>query len=99
MTALQRAVPRRDDHHVAVCVGQALRLDVAGLVQVALHEALAAGEGGDGLADCRFELAGNLLGRPRDLEPTPAAAIRSLDRDWQPVLGGERGCLISAADR
>ena len=43
--ALQRAVAGRDDDHVAVRVGQALGLDVRGLVEIALDEALAAPEG------------------------------------------------------
>src|SRR5690606_30559451 len=39
--ALQRAVAGARDHHVAVLVGDDLGLDVAGLVQVLLDEALA----------------------------------------------------------
>ena len=51
MAALQRAVAGRDDHDVAVLVGQALGLDVARLVEELLDQALAAAEGGDRLAD------------------------------------------------
>ena len=58
---LQRAVPGRDDHDVAVGVGQALGLDVPRPVQVALDEALAAAEGGDRLAGRRLEQRRDLL--------------------------------------
>jgi hypothetical protein len=50
VAALQRAVARRDDDDVALGIREALRLDVARLVEVLLHEALAAAEGGDRLA-------------------------------------------------
>ena len=51
VAALKRAVAGRHHDHVAVLVGQALGLDVPGLVEIALHEALPATERGDGLAD------------------------------------------------
>ncbi len=86
VAALQRAVAGGDDDHVAVRVGQALRLDVAGLVEVPLDEALAAAEGGDRLADRRLEQLGDLLGAAGHLQPAPAAAEGRLDRDRQAVL-------------
>ena len=61
VAALQRAVARRDHDDVAVGVREALRLDVPGLVQVALDEALAAAERHDGLADGGVEQLGDLL--------------------------------------
>ena len=50
VAALQRAVAGADDDHVAVLVGEHLRLDVARAVEVALDEALAPAERGDRLA-------------------------------------------------
>jgi hypothetical protein len=49
-----------------VLVGQALGLDVARLVEEALDEALAAAEGGDGLADADSNSSGisSRCGRP-----------------------------------
>ncbi len=78
---LERAVARRHDDDVAVPVRQALRLDVPRPVEVALDEALAAPERGDGLAHRRLVQLGDLLQRPRDLQAAPAAAERRLDRD------------------
>ena len=90
VAALQRAVAGRDDDDVAVRVGQALGLDVARLVEVALDEALAAAEGGDGLADGRVEQLGDLLEGAGDLEAAAAAAEGRLDRDRQAVLLARR---------
>ena len=50
VASLERAVPGRDDHDAAVRVSQALCLHVPRPVQIALHEALAAAEGGHRLA-------------------------------------------------
>jgi hypothetical protein len=50
VAALQGAVAGGDDDDVAVRIREALGLDVAGLVEVLLHEALAATERRDGLA-------------------------------------------------
>ncbi|GAA3290345.1 hypothetical protein GCM10020295_04560 [Streptomyces cinereospinus] len=74
VAALQRAVTRRHDHDVAVGVGQALGLDVARLVEVALHEALAAAERGHRLAHRRVVQLRHLLQRPGDLQTASAAA-------------------------
>ena len=86
----------RDHDDVAVAVGEALGLDVARVVEVALDEALAATEGGDGLADRRVEQLGDLLERAGDLEAAAAAAERRLDGDRQAVLLGERDDLVGA---
>ena len=86
VTALQRAVARRDDDDGAVAVREALRLDVARLVEVPLDEALAAAERRDGLAGRGLEQLVDLVDRARDLEAAPAAAERRLDRDRQAVL-------------
>ena len=85
VAALQRAVAGGDDHDVAVLVGQALGLDVAGLVEELLDEALATAEGADGLADRRLVELGDLLERAGDLEAAAAAAEDRLDRDRQAV--------------
>ena len=99
VAALQRAVPGGDDDDVAVGVGQALGLHVPGPVEVALDEALAAAEGGDGLADGRVVQLRDLVDGAGDLEPAPAAAERGLDRDGQAVLLGEGDDLVGAGDR
>ena len=96
---LQRAVAGRDDDDVAVGVGEHLRLDVARLVEVALDEALAAAEGGDGLADGRVVQLGDLGLGAGDLQPAAAAAERRLDGHRQAVLGDEREHLVDARHR
>ena len=80
-------------------VGQALRLDVPRLVEVALDEALAASERRDGLAHGGLEQLVDLVGLAHDLEPATAATEGSLDRDGQAVLGDERVDLLDAGDR
>ena len=85
VAALQRAVAGRHDHDVAVLVGEALGLDVAGLVEVLLDEALAAAERRDRLAGGRLEELGHLLARAGDLEAAAAAAEGGLDRHGQAV--------------
>ena len=80
-------------------VGKALGLDVTGPVEVALHEALAAAERGDGFADGRVEQLRHLLQRPGDLEAPAATTEGSLDRDGQAVLLGEGDDLLDSVDR
>jgi hypothetical protein len=80
----------RDDHDVAVLVGEALGLDVPGLVEVPLDEALAAAERRDRLPGRRLEELGDLLHVPGDLEATTASAEGGLDGDGQAELDGER---------
>ena len=92
--ALQRAVAGADHDHVAVLVGQHLRLDVPRPVEVALDEALAAAERGDRLAHRGVEQLRDLLQRAGDLQAAPAAAEGGLDRDRQPVLLGEGDDLV-----
>jgi len=99
VASLQRAVARGDDDDVAVRVGQALGLDVPGLVEVALHEALPATERGDRLTGRRLEQLGDLLHRAGDLQPATTAAERGLDRNGETVLGGERDNLVGTGDR
>ena len=96
---LEGTVPGGDDHHVAVRVSQALRLDVPRPVQVALHEALTAPEGGHGLADRGLVLITDLVDRPGHLQATPAAAERGLDGDGQPVLFREGDDLFGTGHR
>ena len=71
VAALQRAVARGDDDDVAVLVGEALGLDVAGVVEEALDEALAAAEGGDRLAHGGLEQSGISSRVRATLRPRP----------------------------
>ncbi len=99
VAALERAVAGGDHDHVAVGVGQALGLDVARLVQVALHEALAPAEGRDGLADGGVVQLRHLFEGAGDLQAAPAAAEGGLDGDRQAVLLREGHDLLRARDR
>lgn len=99
VAALERAVTGGDDDHVAVLVGQALGLHVPGAVQVALDEALAAPEGGDGLTNRRVVQLGDLCQGAGDLQAASAAAEGGLDGDGQAVLLGEGDDLVRAGDR
>ena len=80
-------------------VGEALRLDVARLVEVLLDEALAAAERGDRLAGGGVEQLGDLFARAGDLEAAAAAAEGRLDGDRQAVLVDEVEHLVGAGDR
>lgn len=94
MAALQGAVAGGDDDHVAVGVGQALGLHVAGLVEVALDEAFAAAERCDGFAHGGVVELGDLFEGAGDLEAAAAAAEGGLDGDGQAVFAGERDDLL-----
>ena len=80
-------------------VGEHLRLDVPGPVEVALDEALAPAERGDGLADRAVVQLGDLLDRPGDLQAAAAAAEGRLDGDREAVLLREGDDLVGALDR
>ncbi len=97
--ALQRAVAGACDDDVAVLVGDDLSLDVARLVEVALDEALAAAERGDGLAGGGVEQLGDLFDGAGDLHAAAAAAEGGLDGDRHAVLLGERDDLVGVLDR
>lgn len=97
--ALQRAVAGTGDHHVAVLVGDDLRLDVAGLVQVLLDEALAATERGHGLAGGRFEQLGNLFDAVGDLHAAATTTEGGLDGHRDAVLLGELDDLVGVLDQ
>ncbi|MEY9853649.1 hypothetical protein ABH923_003327 [Leifsonia sp. EB41] len=99
VAALQRAVAGGDHDDVAVGVREALRLDVARLVEVLLHEALAATERGDGLAGGGVEELGDLVAGAGDLEAATAAAERRLDGDREAVLVHEVEHLGRVGDR
>ena len=99
VAALQRAVPGADDDDGAVGVREALGLHVPRVVEVALHEALAATEGGDRLADRGVEHLVDLVGGAGDLQAAAAAAERGLDRHRQAVLRREGVHLRGARDR
>ena len=99
VTTLQGAVTGRDDLHGAVLVGDALGLDVTRLVEVALHETLAASESSDGLAHRRLVEMDDLVHRASDLEAATAASEGGLDSDRQAVFLGELDDLLRAVDR
>ena len=67
---------------------------MARLVEVALDEALAATERGDGLAHGAVVQLGDLFALAGDLQAATAAAEGRLDRDRQAVLVGEREHLV-----
>ncbi len=96
--ALQGAVAGAGDDDVAVLVGEDLGLDVAGLVEVLLDEALAAAERGDGLTGGRLEELGDLLHPVGDLHAATATTEGGLDRDGQAVLLGELHDLVGSRD-
>ncbi len=95
---LQRAVAGTGDDDVAVLVGDDLSLDVAGLVQVLLDEALAATEGCDGLTGGRLEQLGDFLDGLGDLHAASTATEGSLDRNRDAVFLGECDDLVGALD-
>ena len=97
--ALQGAIARADDDHIAVLIRQHLSLDVAGAVQIALHEALAATEGGGSLAGSRFKELGDFLCRVGHLHAATAAAKGRLDGNGKAVFHGERLHLIGTGYR
>ncbi len=80
-------------------VGQALGLDVPGVVEESFHEAFTAAEGGDRLTDRGVEGVTDLGLVADHLEASPTAAIGRLDRDRQPVLLGEGDHLVGVGDR
>ena len=96
---LQRAVACGHNHDVAVLVGQDLGLDVAGMVQVALHEALPAAEGRDGLSHRGVVQLRDLLEAAGDLQPAATATEGRLDGDGKTVLLGEGHDLVGVLDR
>src|SRR5215216_5800352 len=77
-------------------VGQALRLDVAWLVQISLDKTLAAPECCHGLPGRRVEERADLAHFAGHLQTAPTAAVGSLDRNREPVLFGEsdHGCGV-----
>ncbi len=70
-------------------VREALGLHVAGLVEVALHKALAAAKGCHRLAHGGLVQFRDFVLGTGDLEATPATAERGLDGNGEPVLAGE----------
>ena len=97
--ALQRAIAGAHDDDVAVLIRQHLGLHVAGLIQVALHEALAATECGCGLARGGFVELRDLLAGVGHLHAAAAAAECGLNGNRQAVLVGEGDYLVSTRNR
>ncbi len=80
-------------------IGEALRLDVARLLEVLLDEALAATEGGHGFTGRRLEELCDLVSFVCDLQATAASAERRLDRDRETDLVGEGEHLVGVLHR
>src|SRR5690606_1489095 len=99
VAALQRAVACADHDHIAVRVGDDLRLDVARAVEILLDEALAAAKCDQSLAPGGFEELLHLSKVVGDLQATPAAAMRCLDRNGDADLAGKGECLSGTVDR
>src|SRR5699024_8443203 len=99
VTALQGAVTGGDHHDIAVCVGQALGLHVARLVQVTFHETFATAERAHGLTYRGLVGVDHFVQGVGHLQPTTPAAEGGLDRDGQPVLLGEGDDLLCGLDR
>ena len=99
VAALQRAVAGGDHDDVAVAVGQALGLDVAGTVEVALDEALAAAEGRDGLAGGRLEQFRHLSRLRATLRPRPPPPKAALMAIGRPYSLGEGDDLVGVRHR
>ena len=72
---------------------------MACLIQVALHKALTATEGADGLTGSGFKKLSNLRLIVRDLHTAATAAESSLDGDRQTVLFGESFDLCRIRNR
>src|SRR5699024_1280455 len=85
MSALQRAGASRDDHDVAVRVGEALGLDMSWSIEESLNETLAAPEGRFGFAHGSREEVFDLFPPAGDLEATTSTAMGCLDSYRQPV--------------
>src|SRR5690606_2854277 len=79
VTALQRAVPFAQVDDVAVAVGDDLNLDVARLLEIALHIDGAVAEGGQGLGLGRLHGLDQIIGRLGHLHAATAAAGGRLD--------------------
>ncbi len=93
---LERAVAGRDDDDVAVGVGEALGLDVAGLVEEALDEASPRPNAAASRTADAYSSEMSSRG-PGDLEAAPAAAEGRLDGDGKPVLLREGEDLVGDA--
>ncbi|MNZ95227.1 hypothetical protein D3C78_1143630 [compost metagenome] len=104
--ALQRAVAGAEYQHIAVLVGENLRLDMARPVKETFEEALAAAESGCRLAHGGFVEIGDLFHLPSNFQAATTAAMRCLDGDGQAVFfgkgcdfGGGRDRAVAAGDQ
>ena len=97
--ALQRAITRTHHHNVAVCIRQHLGLNVAGFVQVALHEALTTTKRCSGLTRCGLKQLRNFLAGVGHLHAAAAAAKRGLNSHGQAVLIRKGHNLIGTGNR
>ena len=88
VAALHAAVALEQVHGVAVCVGEHLQLDVAGLLQVPLDEDAVVAEAGDGFALAGVHAVAEAVGGSDDAHALAAAAQHCLDHHRVP--GGGR---------
>lgn len=97
--ALQRAVTGAEDKHIAVFIGQNLRLYMARPVKEALEKAFATTEGGGCFAHGGFVEVGDLLHFPCNFQTSAATAMGGFDGDGQAVLFGKSDDFCGRRDR
>ena len=99
VAALQGAVTGGNHHDVAVCIRQALGLNVAGRIQETLNEALAATERRGRLTNSGLVHLNNALAVASHLNAAATATKCGLHRNGQAVLISEGNNLIGGLDR
>ena len=99
VTTLQGAVTGRNHYDVAVCIRQALGLNVAGRIQETLDEALTATERRGCLAHGGLVHLNNALAVASHLNAAATATESSLHSNRQTVLISESNNLIGGLDR
>ena len=96
VAALHAAVALEQVHGVAVCVGEHLQLDVAGLLQVPLDEDAVVAEACDGFALAGVHAVAEAVGGSDDAHALAAAAQHCLDHHRVPGGGRAWGTRVSA---
>src|SRR5207249_5710621 len=81
MAALNRAVALAEVNHIAELVGENLKFDVMGPLDVFLEKHFTIAECGKGLTPGRFHMREQLFTAADDPEASPAATHRGFDHD------------------